>query len=276
MKASVLIPAHNEADWIAACLEAVLASDALPGGAEVIVIANGCTDNTVELARGFAGQAAQKGWALTVLDLPEGGKLAALNAGEAAAKGQALIYLDADVVVSPHLIAQVSAALDTATPRYASGQPDVTVGPDLLTRAYTRFWLTIPFITQGVPGFGVFAMNRAGRARWGEWPDVISDDTFARLNFTPNERISVPATYAWPMIEGFGPLVRVRRRQNAGVAEIAARYPALMVNDDGNGDTPPVWRRALKDPLAFLAFCAVRVAVRLPLFRSNDRWARGR
>ena len=89
-------------------------------------------------------------------------------------------------------------------PRYASGRPNVTLsGQDTLTRHYTRFWETIPFMTQGVPGFGVFAMNRAGRARWGAWPDIISDDTFARLSFAPSERVSVPATYDWPMIEGF-------------------------------------------------------------------------
>lgn len=276
MKASVLIPAHNEADWIAGCLEAVLASDPVEGGAEVIVVANGCTDGTVDIAQGFEAKAAEQGWGFAVLDLAKGGKLGALNAGEAAAQGQALIYLDADVIVSAPLIGQIAQTLGTDTPRYASGQPHVTVGPELLTRAYTRFWLTIPFITQGVPGFGVFAMNRAGRARWGEWPDIISDDTFARLNFTPAERVSVPATYDWPMIEGFARLVRVRRRQNDGVAEIAERFPTLMANDDGKGDTPPVWKRALRDPLGFAAFCAVRLAVRLPVFRSNDRWARGR
>jgi glycosyltransferase involved in cell wall biosynthesis len=273
---SILIPAHNEAAYLPACLVALLASDAVRGAVEVVVIANGCSDETASLARGYSDQAHQKGWQLKVLDLAEGGKLGALNAGEAAATGDVLIYLDADVVVSPPLIRQISDALQVGAPRYASGRPDVMVHHDRLTRHYTRFWLTTPFMTHGVPGFGVFAMNRAGRARWDKWPDIISDDTFARLNFRPHERLSVPARYEWPMIEGFASLVKVRRRQDIGVAEIEECYPELIANDDPKDHVVPIWRRALRDPLAFVAFAAVRIAIKLPLFTSPDRWARGR
>lgn len=273
---SILIPAHDEAAYLPACMMALMASDPVPGGADVIVMANGCSDETVAVAEGFRAQAEAKGWTLTVLDLAQGGKLNALNAGEAAAQGAALLYLDADVHVSPPLVAQIAAALEGDAPAYASGRPNVTVGSDPLTRAYTRFWLTTPFMVHGVPGFGVFAMNRAGRARWGEWPDIISDDTFARLNFVASERHAVPATYDWPMIEGFANLVRVRRRQDIGVAEVEALFPALMDNDDSHDQTEPVWRRALRDPVAFVAFAAVRLTIRLPVLRSADRWVRGR
>ena len=231
MKTSVLIPAHNEADWLHACLEAVLASDTVAGGLEVIVVANGCSDNTAELARGYLQAFAGKGWKLIVLDLAEGGKLGALNAGESAATGQSVIYLDADVTVSPPLLGQIAQALDTEQPRYASGRPNVTVAGGWLVRAYTRFWCTTPFMTHGVPGFGVFAMNTAGRARWADWPDIISDDTFARLSFIPAERLSVPATYDWPMIDSFGQLVRVRRRQDIGVAEVCLLYTSPSPRD---------------------------------------------
>lgn len=273
---SILIPAHNEADYLPACLEALLASDAVSKPVEVIVIANGCTDMTADIARGFLPRFAKIGWALTVLDLTEGGKLKAWNAGEAAATGDALIYLDADVNVSPALIAQLADVLGGEGPRYASGRPNVTVGPDPLTRHYTRFWCTTPFMTHGVPGFGVFAMNREGRARWDRWPDIISDDTYARLNFTPSERHSVPASYDWPMIEGFRRLVQVRRRQDIGVAEIESRYPELIGNDDPKDHSVPLWQRALRDPTAFVAFAAVRIAIRLPILRSSNRWVRGR
>lgn len=273
---SILIPAHNEAAYLPACMEALLASDPVEASVEVIVIANGCTDDTVAIAQGFEERVLLKGWALNVLDIEQGGKLNALNAGEDAAQGDVLIYIDADVAVSPPLVPQLARALSGAAPRYASGQPNVTVGDSAITRHYTRFWRTIPFMTLGVPGFGVFAMNRAGRARWDAWPDIISDDTFARLNFAPNERVSVPATYDWPMIEGFAALVRVRRRQDAGVAEIADLYPALMNNDDPKAGATPLWQRALRDPMAFLVFMAVRTAARMPIFKSSNRWVRGR
>ena len=273
---SVLIPAHNEAGYIETCLEALFASDPLPDGAaaEVLVLANGCSDDTAQIARGLS---APEGWTCRVLELPEGGKLGALNAGDAAAKGNVLVYLDADVIVSPPLLGQLTSALAEEVPLYASGSPRISPARSLLTRAYGRFWAQLPFVTEGVPGFGLFAMNRAGRNRWQNWPDIISDDTFARLSFAAPERIRLPGTYQWPMVEGFANLVRVRRRQNKGVEEIAAQFPQLLANDDkrslGSRGLLQLLRR---DPLGFAAYGLVSLAVKTPLFKSKSRWARGR
>ncbi|MFD2738964.1 glycosyltransferase family 2 protein [Sulfitobacter aestuarii] len=273
---SILIPAHDEARYLPGCLDALLHSEPLAGAIEVIVIANGCCDDTASVARAHAAAFAARGWKLRVLELAEGNKLRAWNRGEAEARCAVLIYLDADVQVSPALIGALARVLDTQVPRYASGSANVTTAGNWVTRHYTRFWQTTPFMTHGVQGFGIFAMNRAGRARWGEWPDIISDDTFARLHFRPEERHRVAAGYDWPMIEGFAPLVRVRRRQDVGVAEIEARYPELLANDDIKDRTRPIWRRALRDPRAALVFAAVRAAIHLPVLRSSNRWVRGR
>ncbi len=268
---SILLPAHDEGAWITACLQAVMASDPMPPGwrAEVLVIANGCSDDTADRARQVGGA--------RVIELPQGGKLNALNQGEAQAQGEILIYLDADVIVSPPLLAGLVRALDTAVPRYASGQPQVSRARSWITRAYARLWVELPFLHTGVPGFGLFAMNRAGRARWDDWPDIISDDTFARLQFGPDERVRVPATYDWPMVEGFANLVRVRRRQDAGVTQIRADYSHLLTNDDKVAlSRAGKLRLLLRNPLAFAVYAAVALAVKSPLFRSQSRWARGR
>jgi len=92
---SILIPAHNEVGYIEPCLEALLASDDTGAPVEVIVMANGCTDDTAHIARGFLGRFASKGWPLTVLNLEAGGKMGALNAGDATAIHGARIYVDA-------------------------------------------------------------------------------------------------------------------------------------------------------------------------------------
>jgi len=273
---SVLIPAHNEADYIGACLTALFASDSLPADTivEVLVLANGCSDDTVARARAIAPPA---GWHMTVLERSDGGKLAALNDGDAAACGDILVYLDADVVVEPDLLPQIADALcRTPEPRYASGSPRVSPARSWVTRAYARVWQELPFLKADAPGFGLFAMSRAGRARWGDWPAIISDDTFARLHFAPQERIPLSGCYHWPMVEGFRNLVRVRRRQDQGVAEISARYPALMANDD----TPRLTRAglvrlALRHPLGLAVYIAVALAVRSPFARQSG-WVRGR
>ncbi|WP_146345835.1 glycosyltransferase family 2 protein [Phaeobacter marinintestinus] len=274
--ASIILPAHNEAGYIEACLGAVLESAPLPKGwrGELLVVANGCTDDTIALA-----QSVPRGndWPVRVLEVPEGGKLGALNRGEAEARGEVLIYLDADVIVSPALLPSLVQALDVPAPLYAGGVPQVAPADSRVTRAYGRFWTRLPFTRDGVPGFGIFAMNRAGRNRWGAWPDIISDDTFARLSFAPQERIGVPADYTWPMVEGFTNLVRVRRRQDAGVNQIKARFPELLANDDKHRvSLDMLMRLFLSDPLGFCVYAAVSVAVWAGLFRSQSRWARGR
>ncbi len=43
-----------------------------------------------------------------------------------------------------------------------------------VSRAYARLWARVPFMARGVPGCGLFALNAAGRARWGDWPAIIS------------------------------------------------------------------------------------------------------
>ncbi|MFK7753066.1 MAG: glycosyltransferase family 2 protein [Sedimentitalea sp.] len=277
--ASIILPAHNEAGYIDTCLSALLESEP-PQNAwsvEIIVVANGCNDDTAQRAQTFAATAKARGWSLQVLDLAEGGKLNALNKGDEQAAGGLRIYLDADVTVTPPLIAQIIGALDTGAPRYASGQPTVAPARSLITRAYGRFWTTLPFLTHGVPGFGIFAVNAAGRARWSTFPDIISDDTFVRLHFAPAERIGVPASYSWPMVEGFTNLVRVRRRQNDGVDEIAAKAPRLLRNDEkhvlGMGG---VLARLVRDPVGFVTYAAVSLAVKSNYARNQTRWARGR
>lgn len=276
---SVIVPASNEAGWIEPCLRALLASAGVR--LQVVVVANGCDDNTAARARALAPDFAARDWALQVIERTAPGKPGALNAGDAAAWHDLRAYLDADVEVSPPLMAQLADALAGDGARYASGTPLVTAC-GWLARNYARFWQSLPFVARGVPGFGLFAVNAAGRARWGAFPGIISDDTFVRLHFTPAERHKVPARYSWPMIEGFAPLVRVRTRQDQGVAEIAARFPGLVQNA---GRTHPgkAWlaTRALHDPAGFAVYAGVALAVRLRRLgpgrrRAQPGWARGR
>jgi glycosyltransferase involved in cell wall biosynthesis len=261
---SVIIPASNESAWIGGCLEALFRSDPVSGGAEAIVVANGCRDDTAARARAMTPEAESAGWRLTVIDRPQGGKPGALNAGDAAAGGETRAYLDADVRVTPPLLARIVQALDTPAPRYATGRATIPRADSAVTRAYARMWQRLPFAAGPAPGMGLFAVNPAGRARWDEFPALISDDTFVRLRFAPDERIEVPATYSWPMVEGFRALVRVRRRQDAGVAELAALHPEALHNEAKTRLSPAATLRlALTDPAAFATYGAVSLAVRL-------------
>lgn len=272
----ILIPANNESLYIDACLQALAAQDA-EGPVLVVVAANACTDDTVAKARAYTEGFAAKGWELVCLDLPGGGKIGALNAGEAALPDPSVAraYLDADVICAPSLIREIRTALDTDAPRYATGTIAVTRGDSWATRAYAKIWRQVPFVKSGAVGAGFFAMNGAGRARWGDWPPIISDDTFARLHFTPEERIETPARYHWPMVEGLAALIRVRQRQNTGVEELAAKWPDLLDNEaKGGWGLPYFLRVAAGAPLAMAVYLTVHVAVRLR--KPETEWSRGR
>ncbi len=275
--AQIIIPAHNEGGYIADCLTSLLAQDH-QGPVTVYVVANGCTDDTVARAAALAPQFAARGWRLQVEDLPEGGKVGALNHGDALAAREIAaprIYLDADIRMSRGLLGGIIAALDTPAPRYAGGRLVVAPSPSRISRAYARFWQKLPFLRHGTTGAGLFAVNQAGRQRWQDFPGIISDDTFVRLNFAEAERLLVDQPYDWPIAEGFGRLVRVRRRQDNGVAEIAALYPQLLQNQgrDRPGKAELV-SLALRDPIGFAVYATVAVAVRTG--KNNHDWARGR
>lgn len=270
---SVILPASNEEAYIGACLTALFASDPVPGGAEVVV-ANGCRDDTADRARAMAGAAKVAGWGFQVLERAEGGKPGALNAGDAAAHGTMRAYLDADVIVMPPVMAELARALEIDRPRYAGATPRIPPARSAVTRAYARFWQRLPFAESVAPGFGLFAVNAKGRTRWRDFPALISDDTFVRLQFAAEERVQVPGLYDWPMIEGFAALTRVRRRQDAGVAEIARLYPGLLAQEGkaslGAGGLA---RLAAQDPVGFGVYAAVSVAVK---WGKTTGWTRGR
>ncbi|GGX48679.1 hypothetical protein GCM10007385_15890 [Tateyamaria omphalii] len=275
--ATIIIPANNEEAYLGACLDALLASDPTPDVVCVIVAANACTDDTVTLAQSRSTDFQKKGWVLHVLDLAQPGKLNALNVADARAADGPRIYLDADVIVTPPLLAQLLEKLDRSDPTYASGTLRIKPTGGLVWHAYARFWASVPFMSQGVPGCGLFAVNEAGRSKWGLFPDIISDDTYVRLLFKPEERHSVEASYDWPIVSGFKRLVKVRRRQDRGVAEIEERYPELLDNDDKLPmGTTGLLQRFLRNPLGFMAYCSVALAVRYMPAAAETEWARGR
>ncbi|WP_405404632.1 glycosyltransferase [Paracoccus sp. Ld10] len=273
---SVILPAHQEADRIGPCLRALRDQRLVPGVShQIVVVANGCTDATAQLARDALPELTTAGWRVVVMETAVGNKIAALNMGDATATGGMRIYLDADVVVGPDMIVALHAALSGMGARYAGAKLTVPPARSLLSRAYARFWQRLPFVATGVTGAGLFAMNAEGRARWDQFPQIISDDGFARLNFAPGERSRVEIPYSWPITEGFFRLIRVRRRQDAGTAQLADLYPDLHRN--ASGDRPSMrgmLRIGLTDPAGFVVYAAVTVAVRLR--RPSQGWDRGR
>lgn len=277
---SIIIPACNEEAHIAGCIDSLLEQD-ISGDVQVVFAANACRDATVEIISSYAEQFEAKGWTLTVLNLEQGGKTNAMNEGDAVATGEIRCYMDADLTLDPALFSQVREILSVPEARYASGTMVVSEAESFVTRKFAKTWSELPFMKDSVPGAGLFCVNAAGRARWKTFPDTFSDDIYVRLLFAPAERFAVPARFYWPMAEGFYDLSRVRARQNAHVADIHARYPELLGNEDAT--RPTIGRLVnifFKMPVSFLTYCCVSTYVKFGVskdlkFRTQARRQNG-
>lgn len=272
---AVIIPACNEEAFIGRCLSAVLGQTSAVGRLQIIVAMNACNDGTKEIVQEFVPRARALGWVL-VCDISESpGKIEALNRADMLVDAPIRIYLDADVICNPELLSQIRVALDRTEPRYATGTLEVSPARSWITRSYAKFWKQLPFVQGGTVGAGMFAVNAAGRKRWGVFPSIISDDTFVRRNFVSSERIEVQARYYWPMVEGLSNLVTVRRRQDAGVTEVYRLFPALRKNEAKiQLRSLELVRLTLSNPVGFVVYLLVHLLVRLG--PSVTDWSRGR
>jgi glycosyltransferase involved in cell wall biosynthesis len=99
---TVIVCAHNEERFIAACLHSVLAQTRLPD--DIVVIDNASTDGTGDVARAIAG--------VRVIDEPRKGLVTARERGRAEARGDLLVYLDADCRAPLHWLERITSRFD--------------------------------------------------------------------------------------------------------------------------------------------------------------------
>jgi cellulose synthase/poly-beta-1,6-N-acetylglucosamine synthase-like glycosyltransferase len=279
---TVIVPCFNEENYIGACLQSILHQRDLPEDhrLQVIISANGCQDRTVEVAEGHRAAFEAAGMSFTVLDIAKPGKVNAINMAEAAAVYPDRVFVDADVVLGATILVELAALLGTPEPVYASGTVMIPRAKSWVTRAYAKVWSALPFVRDGVPGIGVYAVNEAGRKRWAAFPEIIADDRFVRLNFAPDERRKARAEYLWPLPEGFWNMIKARRRWCEGSDELLLRYPALLANDSQRNKDSANLRSVLRHPLAGSVFVVIyAISAALANTRREDatiQWRRGR
>jgi glycosyltransferase involved in cell wall biosynthesis len=210
---SIVIPAHDEEASIGPVLSAL---SPLAGSVEVVVVANGCSDRTVAVARSAAP------WA-TVLDLPEGNKPAALDAGDAACSTFPRMYLDADVQISADSVRAVFAAISGPIEAAAATPSYDTTGAGFVVRSHQRFWERMPANQQGIAGTNAMAVSASGRARFDTWPRLIGDDYFLDGLFAPSEKVRVPAARVIrPTARGFYDCISRKARIHQGNLDVRA------------------------------------------------------
>lgn len=255
---SVIIPAHNEAAVIGRCLDA-LTRDASEGELEVVVVCNGCEDDTASVARSFGGD-------VHVIETPVGSKPGALNLGDRAASIFPRFYIDADVVLSVQDLRRLAQRLEHGSVLAVAPLPkfDLT-GCSWPVRAYYDIHTRLPAYKEGIGGSGVYGLSMEGRRRFLEFPMVTADDGLIRLQFRSDERETVETarSVVWPP-KTLRELMAIKTRSHLGNVELKAAFPDLWPNF-GQDNTAWLGRLFLKPWLwpALGAYVYVKTVARI-------------
>jgi cellulose synthase/poly-beta-1,6-N-acetylglucosamine synthase-like glycosyltransferase len=181
-RASILLPAHNEAGWLRRRLENLLALRYPSELVEILVGSDGSTDGTAEVARSFGAKGVR-----LVESAQRSGKTALLNQMVGVASGDVIVFTDANALFGAEALERLVAPF--ASPRvgcvvgelvYVNREvPSVRAGEGL----YWRFENTIKEMEGQFGGtlVGTGAVYAMRRALYRPLPSGISDDALNPL-----------------------------------------------------------------------------------------------
>ena len=179
---TVIIPAHNEAAVIGRTLKAMINEVGECPAPEIIVVCNGCSDDTAAQAR-LAAPGAR------VIEIEEGSKPLAMNTGLDAATAFPVLIVDADVIVSHRTLCAVADTLRDG--KILAASPGLTVDTadcHPWVRRYYEVWQESAYLRSGVGGSGIYGLSEAGLRVLGRFPLLISDDGLVRRLFPHSQQ----------------------------------------------------------------------------------------
>lgn len=264
-RGSVIIPAYNEAVVIRRTLTP-LSQAAVDGFIDVVVVCNGCTDRTAEVARSVSG--------MRVVELTQGSKPAALNAGDDTARLWPRLYVDADIQISATAAVAVLDRLSRGdvlvarpTCRYDTG------GAGAFVRSYYRARSRISQHKSAMWGAGAYGLNAQGHQRFGAFPLITGDDLYVDTRFDSVEKVVVetdPSVVTTPT--NVKSLLAILRRAHRGGSELRTleRGPEARARPSALRTALSVARTVSGPPSAIDAavYIAMAFAARLPSRRA--------
>ena len=221
--ASVVIPAHNEAATIGRNLRA-LRRGTRDDDLEVVVVCNGCTDQTAEAARAADPRA-------RVIEIEEPSKAEAVRVGNTATEVFPRVHLDADIELSGTDLLSLLEPLSRRGVLATGPRRDVPkTGCSRWVRWYYEVWESLPQVESGLFGRGVVALSEEAQARVSALPRMLSDDLGMSDAFSAQERcvVSTAVAVVHPP-RTVRDLVRRRIRISTGntqAARLGVRRPA--------------------------------------------------
>jgi GT2 family glycosyltransferase len=216
-RGAIIVPAYNEASVIMRTLTP-LSQGAVEGFFEIIVVCNGCTDETAALARSVPG--------IQVVELTEGSKPAALNEGDRMATLWPRLYLDADIHISTAAVLAVLDRLDKGDVLVARPESRYDFGAaSALVRSYYRARERVIEHKTAMWGAGAYALNEKAHGRMDRFPMFTGDDLYVDAIFAPHEKTVVatePSVVTTPAT--VGSLLAIMRRSHRAFLEISHQH----------------------------------------------------
>jgi GT2 family glycosyltransferase len=261
---AVIIPAHNESTVLARTLTSLIPV-IQSGRVEVIVVCNGCSDDTAKIARSFEG--------VTVIEIENASKTEALNTADRVAASWPRLYLDADIEIAPEAVRDVFGLL-SASSGVLAARPShryETQGAARSVRAYYRARERTHERQPALWGAGAYAVSEDGHSRFSEFPPVIGDDLWIDRQFSTEEKSIVstrPVVVRAPRTSSS--LLGTLRRTHRGNTELDAATSAGTLSAVLAGVRGPA---SAADAVVYIWFA---VAARLPSRSGSreQRWER--
>lgn len=229
---SLIIPAYNEEAVIAEKLENVLGLDYPEENREILVIADGSTDQTAEIVERYASRGVQ------LLFQPQRqGKIAAMNRAVPHARGEILVFSDANAMLEQTSLQMLVRNFADPQVVCVSGEKRIRSDSQVQARgesAYWRFEARVKkaesLVSTVIGAVGEFFAIRRERYRSVEEDNVIEDFVLSmRLVMEGWRIVYEPEAVAW---EEASPSLRAewerRARNIAGGFQAIGRLRGLL------------------------------------------------
>ena len=166
---SLIIPCHNEKDYIESCVQSLLAQD-LPGGNFEIIVADGLSnDGTRDILAWLAGEYA----CLRLVDNPGRIVSTGLNTAIRAARGKIIVRIDVHTLYAPDYVSQCIAVLQETGADNVGG-PWVAHGTGYIGRAIAAAFQS-PFAVGGARGHNPHYTGPVDTVYLGCWRREVFD-----------------------------------------------------------------------------------------------------
>jgi biofilm PGA synthesis N-glycosyltransferase PgaC len=228
---TVLLPVRNGERWLRAKLESLFALEYPRELIEILVISDGSTDRTEEIAAEYASAGR-----IELLCMPRAGKAVALNSGIERARGEILFFTDVRQRLAPDSLRNLVACFADPEVGAASGELVIRDGDTLEELSVGLYWKYEKWLRKresridsvmGATGC-IYAMRRALAVPLPA--GALVDDMFLPLAaFFRGYRVILDDTaIAFDYPTSLDTEFRRKVRTQAGVYQIMALYPELL------------------------------------------------